>query len=94
MAGNLDRFVGISQTLQPLLIALGKMQGGDANALKQFRDFVSDNADQILQARPLLESESLLQLVRQFVPTVNEKDFRKVLGVVLELAEQTAKKRP
>ena len=93
MAGNLDKLAGISQNLQPLLMALGKVQSGDVNALQQFKDFVSENAHHILSARPLLESESLLQLVRQFVPSVNEKDLKRAVGILLDLSEQTVKKR-
>lgn len=93
MPGNLDKLAGISQSLQPLLMALGKVQSGDANGLQQFKDFVSENADHILSARPLLESEGLLQLVRQFVPSVNEKDLNRAVGILLDLSEQTVKKR-
>lgn len=93
MPGNLDKLAGPNQNLQPLLMALGKVQAGDANGLKQFKDFISENADHILSARPLLESDGLLQLVRQFVPSVNEKDLKRAVGILLDLSEQTVKKR-
>ncbi|NMB12770.1 MAG: hypothetical protein GX977_10835 [Firmicutes bacterium] len=93
MTGNLDRLAGISQSLQPLLLALGKIQAGDADALKQFRDFVQENAEHILQARSLLESEGLATLVRQFIPNVNEKDLKRAVSVLLDMSEQTARKK-
>ncbi|NMB46419.1 MAG: hypothetical protein GX998_08440 [Firmicutes bacterium] len=93
MAGNLDRLASISQNLQPLLMALGKIQAGDANTLRQVKEFAQENADHILQARPLLENDSLLRLVRQFVPNISEKELKRAVGLLMELAEQTVDKK-
>ena len=93
MPSNLDKLADINQNLQPLLSLLSKIQLGDANALKQFKDFVSENADHILLARPLLESESLQHLIRQFAPGITEKDLKRAVGIMLDLSEQAVKKR-
>lgn len=93
MAGKADKLGGITQSLQLLLLGLGKIQAGDGNALNQLMDFIEENADQILQARPLLESEGLSKLINQFVPNVNEKELRRAVTRLLDLAEQTAKKK-
>ncbi|NMB24070.1 MAG: hypothetical protein GX986_00895 [Firmicutes bacterium] len=93
MIGNLDKFAGIGQALQPLLLALGKMQSGDGEALKQLKDFVEENAENILQAKPLLESESMVKLVQQFVPNARGNDLKRAVSLLVDMAEQAVKKR-
>jgi hypothetical protein len=93
MTGNLDKFAGIGQTLQPFLLALGKMQAGDGEALRQLKGFVEENAEHILRAKPLLESESMVQLVHQFIPNARGNDLKRAVGLLLDMAEQTVKKR-
>ena len=93
MFRNLDKLAGMSQTLQPLLAVLSKVQAGDAGALQQVKEFVEEHADHILQARPVLESEGLVMMVRQFAPNVEEKDLRRAVRLLLDLSEQAVKKR-
>ena len=93
MIKNLDKLAGMSQNLQPLLTILSKVQAGDASALKQVKEFVEEHADHILQARPLLESEGLVMIVRQFVPNVDEGDLKRAVRFLLDFSEQTVKKR-
>lgn len=92
MTGNLDKFAGIGQALLPLLSALGKIQG-EGEALKQMMAFVDDHAEQILQARPLLESEGLVQLVDEFIPGAKGHDLKQAVELLLDMAEKSAKKR-
>ncbi len=93
MVKNLDKLAGISQNLQPLLSVLNRLQAGDASALKQVKEFVEEHADHILQARPLLESERLVTIVRQFVPNVDEKDLKRAVKLLVDYAERTAENR-
>ncbi len=88
MAGNLDRLASISQRLEPFLLALGKLQAGDSDALSELKDFVEEHASDILRARSLLESEGLLQLVRQFAPSVSENSMKQAINLLLKMAEQ------
>jgi hypothetical protein len=90
---NFDKLAGMSQNLQPLLTVLTKLQAGDASALKQVKEFVEEHADHILQARPLLESEGLIMIVRQFVPDVQVDDLRRAVRLLLDFSEQTVEKR-
>ncbi|NLY30631.1 MAG: hypothetical protein GX047_08370 [Firmicutes bacterium] len=93
MVKNFDKLAGMSQNLQPLLTVLTKLQAGDASALKQVKEFVEEHADHILQARPLLESEGLIMIVRQFVPDVQVDDLRRAVRLLLDFSEQTVEKR-
>ncbi|NLA58046.1 MAG: hypothetical protein GX855_03965 [Firmicutes bacterium] len=90
---NLEKLASLSQNLQPLMMVLSKLQAGDASALKQVKEFVEEHADHILQARPVLESEGLVTIVRQFVPNVDQGDLKRAVRLLLDYAEQTVRRR-
>ena len=89
MAGTLDRLASISQRLEPFLLALGKLQAGDSDALSELKDFVEEHASDILRARSL-ESEGCFS-VRQFAPSVSENSMKQAINLLLKMAEQAEK---
>ncbi|NLK07909.1 MAG: hypothetical protein GX316_04320 [Firmicutes bacterium] len=92
MAEGQEKGIGVNQFLQPLLSVLGRLPA-EGDVFKELREFVDEHAEQILQAKPLLESDGLVELIGRSVPGAKAHELRVASRLLIDLAEQSVKNR-